>query len=89
MNIKGYETFSEWKKDYSKYLENPEDKHLEKSINRKFSNTDRKIQRKIDLYLQNMVLETNLTYVLNKVLEEVGPNYIPIVKTRQDPWFDC
>lgn len=87
--MEGYQSFSDWQRDYIKYLKNDRDDHLKQAISKKFSKTSKNIKEKINIYLQNSMLEIKPLYVLQKVSEELGPKFKAMIKHIDDIWFDC
>lgn len=87
MTKERYESFEEWLKDFSVYEKNPSDRHFVIALERRTHNSSNELKDEIQEFLQNRTLETNPFEVFSRVMRALGPGYILIVKSTQDPWF--
>jgi hypothetical protein len=84
---KSYTSLKQWEKDYRKFLDNPRDSRLLKTIVRRVKESPENIKKEIKRALWESALETNPWEVFSEVCRELPHKHL-IVRTRQSPFFE-
>ena len=84
-----YNSFDEWYKDYMLFKDNPNDRHLLEAIEGRTKNSNKNIKRQVKHHLQNEALETDPFRVFEAVQKELGPGYIIMINSYENPWFEA
>lgn len=81
-----YESFDEWRVDFEKVRNSPNDQKFVMHVSERIKNSSLVIQRKAKDYLLGLTLESNPWYVFKEVAK-AAPLHIIVVSRQDDPWF--
>lgn len=89
MKPSGYATYEEFLLDKEKLTKHPNDEALTDSIVRKIKLTEKTVRDQIEEELSGKMMVDDFHRFISREIKNVDPKYYVVIKSKDDPWFEC